>query len=112
MGSPVHFQVTYWWEGTQRKHSRRHVHKDHMLAPANTTSVILGNLRPYSLYHLEVQAFNSRGLGPASENRTFSTPEGGETCTPSPNPSPSSLPRSSLGEDLLLVSVPRSAQPT
>lgn len=70
------YNVTYWWEGTQRKHSRRHVHKDHMLVPANTTSVILGDLRPYSLYHLEVQAFNSRGLGPASENRTFSTPEG------------------------------------
>nr|XP_019610701.1 PREDICTED: neural cell adhesion molecule L1 isoform X2 [Rhinolophus sinicus] len=70
------YNVTFWWEGTQRKHSRRHVHKDHMLVPANTTSVILGDLRPYSLYHLEVQAFNSRGLGPASENRTFSTPEG------------------------------------
>lgn len=89
-GSLVHLQVTYWWEGSQRKHSKRHVHKSHVVVPANTTSTILGGLRPYSSYHLEVQAFNSRGLGPASET-TFSTPEGGEIYTLCPCPSPSFL---------------------
>ncbi|XP_066212637.1 neural cell adhesion molecule L1 isoform X2 [Saccopteryx leptura] len=69
------YNVTYWWEGSQRKHSKRYVHKGHVVVPANTTSTILGGLKPYSSYHLEVQAFNSRGLGPASE-KTFSTPEG------------------------------------
>lgn len=84
-------QVTYWWKGSQRKHSKRHVHKSHMVVPANTTSAILSGLRPYSSYHVEVQAFNGRGLGPASE-WTFSTPEGGESDTSpvptSPAPSP------------------------
>lgn len=69
------YNVTYWWEGSQRRHSKRHVHRGHVLVPANSTSAILGGLRPYSSYHLEVQAFNGRGLGPASE-MTFSTPEG------------------------------------
>ncbi|TKC37885.1 hypothetical protein EI555_009223, partial [Monodon monoceros] len=69
------YNVTYWWEGSQRKHSKRHVHRGHVVVPANSTSAILGGLRPYSSYHLEVQAFNGRGLGPASE-MTFSTPEG------------------------------------
>uniref|UniRef100_A0A8C9AIB5 Neural cell adhesion molecule L1 n=1 Tax=Prolemur simus TaxID=1328070 RepID=A0A8C9AIB5_PROSS len=59
----------------KEKHSKRHVHKGHVVVPANTTSVILGGLRPYSFYHLEVQAFNGRGLGPASDF-PFSTPEG------------------------------------
>uniref|UniRef100_G1TR57 Neural cell adhesion molecule L1 n=1 Tax=Oryctolagus cuniculus TaxID=9986 RepID=G1TR57_RABIT len=69
------YNVTYWWVGSQRKHSKRHVHKGHVVVPANTTSAILSGLQPYSSYHLEVQAFNGRGLGPASE-LTFSTPEG------------------------------------
>uniref|UniRef100_A0A8C2MPU9 Neural cell adhesion molecule L1 n=1 Tax=Cricetulus griseus TaxID=10029 RepID=A0A8C2MPU9_CRIGR len=69
------YNVTFWWKGSQRKHSKRHVHKSHMVVPANTTSAILSGLRPYSSYHVEVQAFNGRGLGPASE-WTFSTPEG------------------------------------
>uniref|UniRef100_A0A8C9JHT5 L1 cell adhesion molecule n=1 Tax=Panthera tigris altaica TaxID=74533 RepID=A0A8C9JHT5_PANTA len=64
------YNVTYWWEGSQRKHSKRHVHKGHVVVPANTTSAVLGGLRPYSSYHLEVQAFNGRGLGPARE-KTF-----------------------------------------
>lgn len=84
-GSPVRLQVTYWWEGSQRRHSKRHVHRGHVLVPANSTSAILGGLRPYSSYHLEVQAFNGRGLGPASE-MTFSTPEGGELCALHPCP--------------------------
>lgn len=84
-GSPVRLQVTYWWEGSQRKHSKRHVHRGHVVVPANSTSAILGGLRPYSSYHLEVQAFNGRGLGPASE-MTFSTPEGGERCALHPCP--------------------------
>lgn len=79
LGSPIHLQVTYWWEGSQRRHSKRHVHKGHVVVPANATSAILGGLRPYSSYRLEVQAFNGRGLGPASRV-TFNTPEGGELC--------------------------------
>ncbi|XP_012890855.1 PREDICTED: neural cell adhesion molecule L1 isoform X1 [Dipodomys ordii] len=69
------YNVTYWWTGSQRKHSKRHVHKGHVVVPANTTRAILSGLRPYSSYHLEVQAFNGRGLGPAKE-LTFITPEG------------------------------------
>ncbi|XP_036127149.1 neural cell adhesion molecule L1 isoform X2 [Molossus molossus] len=74
-GHLLGYNVTYWLEGNQRKHSKRHIHKSHELVPANTTSIILGGLQPYSFYCLEVQAFNSRGLGPASE-KNFSTPEG------------------------------------
>jgi hypothetical protein len=100
-------QVTYWWEGSQKKH-KRHVHKSHVVVPANTTSAILSGLRPYSNYHLEVQAFNRRGLGPASEF-TFSTPEGGEYGTHASIPCPSS---SDLGDDMLLFSaLPHSARP-
>lgn len=95
-GVSCHLQVTYWLEGNQRKHSKRHIHKSHELVPANTTSIILGGLQPYSFYWLEVQAFNSRGLGPASE-KNFSTPEGGELCTLCPCPSPSSLSQSEPG---------------
>lgn len=91
MGSFVHLQVTYWWEGSQKKHSKRHVHKGHVVVPANTTSTILGGLRPYSSYRLEVQAFNGRGPGPASK-MTFSTPEGGKPCGPCSWPRPASLP--------------------
>lgn len=76
-------QVTYWWEGSQRRHSKRHVHRGHVVVAANTTSAVLGGLRPYSSYRLELRAFNGRGLGPASE-MTFSTPEGGEPWAPRP----------------------------
>lgn len=89
-GSAVHLQLTYWWEGSQRRHSKRHAHKSHVVVPANSTSTVLDGLRPYSSYRLELRAFNSRGLGPASET-TFNTPEGGEVCTPCPGPGPSSL---------------------
>ncbi|KAB0388941.1 hypothetical protein E2I00_001943 [Balaenoptera physalus] len=78
-------QVKGHLRGYNRKHSKRHVHKGHVVVPANSTSTILGGLRPYSSYHLEVQAFNGRGLGPASE-MTFSTPEGGELCALHPCP--------------------------
>lgn len=76
--------------GSQRRHSKRHIHETHVVLPANTTSTVLDRLRPYSSYRLELRAFNSRGLGPPSET-TFSTPEGGEVCTPCPGPGPSSL---------------------
>lgn len=97
VGCPAHLQVTYWWEGSQRKHSKRHAHRGHVVVPANTTRAILGGLRPYSSYHLEVQAFNGRGLGPASE-MTFSTPEGGEPCTPQPCLHPTSPPQGNPGQ--------------
>ncbi|XP_058514927.1 neural cell adhesion molecule L1 [Ochotona princeps] len=69
------YNVTYWWTSSQRKQSKRHVQKGHVVVPANVTSAILSGLRPFSSYELEVQAFNGRGLGPAS-TRTFNTPEG------------------------------------
>ncbi|XP_012924797.1 neural cell adhesion molecule L1 isoform X1 [Heterocephalus glaber] len=69
------YNVTYWWEGSQRRHSKRHVHRGHVVVAANTTSVILGGLRPYSSYHVEVRAFNGRGSGPAGQ-QSFETPEG------------------------------------
>ncbi|XP_004695281.1 PREDICTED: neural cell adhesion molecule L1 isoform X2 [Condylura cristata] len=69
------YNVTYAWQGSRRKHSKRHVHRGHVTVPASATSAVLRGLRPYSSYHLEVQAFNGRGLGPAS-NKTFDTPEG------------------------------------
>ena len=36
-GSPVYLQVTYWWEGSQRKHNKRHVHKGHVVVPSKET---------------------------------------------------------------------------
>lgn len=96
MGCPVHLQVTYSWEESQQKHSKNQIHKGHVVVPADTTSTTLGGLWPYSSYRLEVQAFNSRGLGPASQ-MTFNTPEGGELCTLHPCPSPSSLSQSEPG---------------
>lgn len=69
------YNVTYWWTSSQRKQSKRHVQKGHVVVPANVTSAILSGLRPFSSYELEVQAFNGRGLGPASTH-TFNTPEG------------------------------------
>ncbi|KAM5220960.1 neural cell adhesion molecule L1 isoform 2-T2 [Ctenodactylus gundi] len=69
------YNVTYWWEGSSKKHNKRHIHRSHVVVAANTTSLVLGGLRPYSSYHVEVQAFNGRGPGPASK-LTFRTPEG------------------------------------
>ncbi|KAM6151864.1 neural cell adhesion molecule L1 [Rhynchocyon petersi] len=69
------YNVTYWLEGSQGRHSKRHVHRSHVVVPADTTSVVLSGLRPYSSYRLQVQAFNGRGAGPAS-GTTFLTPEG------------------------------------
>ncbi|XP_060038916.1 neural cell adhesion molecule L1 isoform X2 [Erinaceus europaeus] len=69
------YNVTYWWESSQRRHSKRHTHRGHVTVPANDTSTVLHGLRPYSSYRLEVRAFNGRGSGPAAE-KTFSTPEG------------------------------------
>ncbi|XP_023608772.1 neural cell adhesion molecule L1 isoform X4 [Myotis lucifugus] len=70
------YNLTYSWEGSPRRHSKRHIPESHVVVvPANTTSTVLDGLRPYSSYHLELRAFNSRGLGPPSKT-TFSTPEG------------------------------------
>ncbi|XP_058146939.1 neural cell adhesion molecule L1 isoform X3 [Dasypus novemcinctus] len=69
------YNVTYWRTGNPKKHSKRHIHRAHVVVPSDATSVTLGGLRPYSAYHVEVRAFNGRGAGPASD-MTFSTPEG------------------------------------
>ncbi|XP_055964712.1 neural cell adhesion molecule L1 [Sorex fumeus] len=69
------YNVTYWWLGSQQRHSKRHTHRDHVVVPANATSATLGGLRPYSNYELELRVFNGRGLGPASQ-QVFQTPEG------------------------------------
>lgn len=48
---------------------------------STTTWREVTGLQLYSRYELSVTAFNSRGEGPRSAPRLFSTPEGGELQT-------------------------------
>uniref|UniRef100_A0A8C1CBI4 Neural cell adhesion molecule L1 n=1 Tax=Cyprinus carpio carpio TaxID=630221 RepID=A0A8C1CBI4_CYPCA len=50
-------------------------HRTEIFSP-NKTSGKLPDLLPYSVYSLEVTAFNSRGEGPSSVPQRFETPEG------------------------------------
>uniref|UniRef100_G1RTH9 L1 cell adhesion molecule n=1 Tax=Nomascus leucogenys TaxID=61853 RepID=G1RTH9_NOMLE len=64
-GYNVRVEVTYWREGSQRKHSKRHIHKDHVVVLANTTSLKLqcGGI-PFNLRDPELRTHNLTDLSP------------------------------------------------
>uniref|UniRef100_A0A672M7L5 Neuronal cell adhesion molecule n=1 Tax=Sinocyclocheilus grahami TaxID=75366 RepID=A0A672M7L5_SINGR len=58
-----------------RHNSHHGKHRTEIFSP-NKTSGKLPDLLPYSVYSLEVTAFNGRGEGPSSVPQRFETPEG------------------------------------
>uniref|UniRef100_A0A8C6YHU0 L1 cell adhesion molecule n=1 Tax=Naja naja TaxID=35670 RepID=A0A8C6YHU0_NAJNA len=74
-------QVYYTRLGTLAERSRRqahlhfHPHGD-LLILGNVSEVILGGLRPWSRYQVQLAVLNGRGEGPRSEAMEFVTPEG------------------------------------
>uniref|UniRef100_G3VKM3 Neural cell adhesion molecule L1 n=1 Tax=Sarcophilus harrisii TaxID=9305 RepID=G3VKM3_SARHA len=70
------YKVTYWWVNSRWSRSKRHSSKMSIERPASATEAVLSDLRPYSIYNVQVQVFNGRGLGPPSETRQFHTEEG------------------------------------
>lgn len=48
--------------------------------PGNRSEGRLPGLQPYSVYNISIRVLNNKGEGPASQSKTFETPEGGE-CT-------------------------------
>ncbi|KAG8129903.1 hypothetical protein E2320_016816 [Naja naja] len=75
------FKVYYTRLGTLAERSRRqahlhfHPHGD-LLILGNVSEVILGGLRPWSRYQVQLAVLNGRGEGPRSEAMEFVTPEG------------------------------------
>ncbi|NXV39740.1 NGCA protein, partial [Rissa tridactyla] len=63
-------------------------HPGVLTVPGEASGVLLGGLRPWSRYRLQVVVFNGRGDGPPSDEIRFDTPEGGEDLAGTP-PSPS-----------------------
>lgn len=51
-----------------------------LLFSGNRSEGRLPGLQPYSVYNISIRVLNSKGEGPASQTRTFKTPEGG-MCT-------------------------------
>ncbi|XP_044538836.1 neural cell adhesion molecule L1 [Gracilinanus agilis] len=70
------FRVTYWWVNSRWSRSKRHTPKMIIDKPAGAMEAVLPDLRPYSIYSVQVQVFNGRGLGPPSETMQFRTEEG------------------------------------
>uniref|UniRef100_A0A8C1SPZ2 Neural cell adhesion molecule L1 n=1 Tax=Cyprinus carpio TaxID=7962 RepID=A0A8C1SPZ2_CYPCA len=58
------------------RHNSHHGKQRTEIFSPNKTSGKLPDLLPYSVYSLEVTAFNSRGEGPSSVPQRFETPEG------------------------------------
>lgn len=48
--------------------------------PGNRSEGRLPGLQPYSVYNISIRVLNNKGEGPASQSKTFETPEGG-VCT-------------------------------
>ncbi|XP_070597475.1 neural cell adhesion molecule L1 isoform X3 [Erythrolamprus reginae] len=75
------FKVYYSRLGTLAERSRRQAHlhspsHGELLIWGNVSEVILGGLRPWSQYQVQLAVFNGRGEGPPSEVMPFATPEG------------------------------------
>uniref|UniRef100_A0A5F8HDJ6 Neural cell adhesion molecule L1 n=2 Tax=Monodelphis domestica TaxID=13616 RepID=A0A5F8HDJ6_MONDO len=70
------YRVTYWWVNSRWSRSKRHTPKTIIDKPASAMEAVLPDLRPYSIYSVHVQVFNSRSLGPPSETIKFETEEG------------------------------------
>ncbi|KAJ8260389.1 hypothetical protein GJAV_G00181540 [Gymnothorax javanicus] len=64
----------------KRKRERREMKKegayDSKVVPGSKDEDVVRGLQPYSHYNLTISAFNSKGYGPRSEPKSFSTPEG------------------------------------
>lgn len=76
-------QVYYSRLGTLAERSRRQAHlhfhsHGELLILGNVSEVILGGLRPWSRYQVQLAVLNGRGEGPRSEAMEFVTPEGGK----------------------------------
>lgn len=94
-------QVLYWREGWVGERARRQAplappggHPRVLTVPGEASGVLLGGLRPWSRYRLQVVVFNGRGDGPPSDEIRFDTPEGGKAPTrgpPKPPPGPRNL---------------------
>uniref|UniRef100_A0A672M7L7 Neural cell adhesion molecule L1 n=1 Tax=Sinocyclocheilus grahami TaxID=75366 RepID=A0A672M7L7_SINGR len=70
------YKVHYHRERSLHRHNSHHgKHRTEIFSP-NKTSGKLPDLLPYSVYSLEVTAFNGRGEGPSSVPQRFETPEG------------------------------------
>uniref|UniRef100_A0A673L3N4 Neural cell adhesion molecule L1 n=1 Tax=Sinocyclocheilus rhinocerous TaxID=307959 RepID=A0A673L3N4_9TELE len=70
------YKVHYHRERSLHRHNSHHgKHRTEIFSP-NKTSGKLPDLLPYSVYSLEVMAFNGRGEGPSSALQRFETPEG------------------------------------
>ncbi|ETE70679.1 Neural cell adhesion molecule L1, partial [Ophiophagus hannah] len=75
------FKVYYSRLGTLAERSRRQAHlhfhpHGELLILGNVSEVILGGLRPWSRYQVQLAVLNGRGEGPRSEAMEFVTPEG------------------------------------
>ncbi|KAL7988246.1 hypothetical protein Chor_007165 [Crotalus horridus] len=75
------FRVYYFRLGTLAERSRRQAHlhfhsHGELLILGNVSEVILGGLRPWSRYQVQLAVLNGRGEGPRSEAMEFVTPEG------------------------------------
>ncbi|KAM6228596.1 LOW QUALITY PROTEIN: neural cell adhesion molecule L1 [Spheniscus humboldti] len=77
------FRVLYWREGWVGERARRQAppappagHPGVLTVPGEASGVLLGGLRPWSRYRLQVVVFNGRGDGPPSDEIRFDTPEG------------------------------------
>lgn len=80
-------QVYYSRLGTLAERSRRQAHlhfhsHGELLILGNVSEVILGGLRPWSRYQVQLAVLNGRGEGPRSEAMEFVTPEGGKNQQP------------------------------
>ncbi|KAJ8400873.1 hypothetical protein AAFF_G00392270 [Aldrovandia affinis] len=80
-GHLLGYKIHLRWLGsrTEREREREQEDKEFEVSGAKEEEV-LGDLRPYSHYSVNVTAFNSKGEGPHSDPHVFSTPEG----TPGP----------------------------
>lgn len=70
------YKVHYHRERSLHRHNSHHGKQRTEIFSPNKTSGKLPDLLPYSVYSLEVTAFNSRGEGPSSVPQRFETPEG------------------------------------
>ncbi|MBN3322377.1 NRCAM protein, partial [Atractosteus spatula] len=70
------YKIYYWKERSLSKQNPQHEEQQILTFTGNKTHGKLPGLHPFSLYTLNVRAFNGKGEGPSSPNQQFETPEG------------------------------------
>nr|XP_015194465.1 PREDICTED: neuronal cell adhesion molecule isoform X13 [Lepisosteus oculatus] len=70
------YKIYYWKERSLAKQNPQHEEQQILTFTGNKTHGKLPGLHPFSLYTLNVRAFNGKGEGPSSPNQQFETPEG------------------------------------